>query len=115
VSAAAQAAMLARVYWFRHNTGFTLTGGLQAQPTREGALKRGFYIVDCESLDAPEYIPTGSIRAQELLSRDQQTLYVTELADDSRERMAEQAERWNDDPYEDAYWGDEHGDMGLVS
>lgn len=102
-----------RTYWFRHNPEFCRTGDTFSQPVRSGQLRPEFFISDCGSLDAPQYICTGGIQAKS--DETPNCLYLTERADLDREQMADMAARADRDPYEGSYWADEHGDMGLVS
>jgi hypothetical protein len=102
-------------FWLRHNPAFCRSGDVFAQPLGAGLLQPGFSPSECGALDAPQYVPTGGIRVTSQLSLTGTTLYVTEMADECRELMAERAAQADVDPYEGAYWGDEHGDMGLVS
>lgn len=105
--------MSAAHYWFRHNPEFCRTGDTFTQPVREGLLRPEFRHGECGFLDAPQYICTGGIRVDRCYSPAGDMTYLTERADDDRELMSERADPR--DPYEGAYWGDEHGDMGLVS
>jgi hypothetical protein len=102
-------------YWFRHNPSFCRTGDLHVQPVAEGLLQPGFSFRECGALDAPQYIPTGGIRVTSQLSLIDTTLYLTEVADECRERMAERAAQADVDPYEDAYWGEETIPVGEAT
>lgn len=86
-------------YWFRHEPAFCITGALFAQPVRRGLLRDEWRHDDCGSLDAPEYICTGSVAA-ELTDAGR---FATERADASRDRMASDWD-WAHRPT----WGDEH-------
>lgn len=104
-------------FWFRHNPTFCRTGDLHVQPVEEGLLQPGFCFRECGALDAPQYIPTGGIRVTSVLSPIDSTLYLTEVADECRERMAERAAEVDADadPYEGAYWGDEPIPVGEAT
>lgn len=111
----AQATPQPRPYWFRADPAFCITGSVFSQPVRKGLLRPDFHFDDCASLDAPQYLPVGSVFVQAMPSLEGDCIYFSELVSYDRERMAYRAALWDEDPYADAYWGDEHGDMGLLS
>jgi hypothetical protein len=104
-------------FWLRHDPAFCRSGDVFAQPLRAGLLQPGFSPSECGALDAPQYLPTGGIRASSQLSLTGTTLYVTEVADQCRELMAELAAEVEaePDPYEGAYWGDEPIPVGEAT
>lgn len=92
-------------YWFRHEPAFCITGALFAQPVQEGRLRDEWMHSDCESLDAPEYICTGSTR----LDLSCGGRYASELTMLSRDMLAINAARHDDDGSDSGdahYWAD---------
>lgn len=86
-------------FWLRHDPLFCISGSVFSQPVLDGLLRAGFGHRECGALDAPNYLPTGSICS---------TAYPTGYSEDTligRDSWAESDAEpddhaWNCDTYD---------------